>query len=91
MKWVTFHIQGAICLNRVAAYKQRTEKYHKGIGRVIYQERNGEAHGQPAGKNYFSSVVYKKVAKELDLPNWEKYKGHSMRRTFGTEAVRGGL
>ena len=90
-EWRTFYVTNDRLIDLYLDYKQMTQKYHKGVGRVWWQNRNGRIHGQPHGEHFFTDTLYKEIARRLGKENWMDYSGHSMPRSCATAFANSGM
>ena len=86
-----FHIKDKFVINLFIRYKKLTESKHHGTCRVFWQTRNGKLHGQPQGVGWFSTKLYKEMARKLGRATWSECSGHSMRRSAATEYANSGM
>jgi integrase len=75
----------------VKYYRQYLSKISfKKTGRFFHQYRNKKVTRQNLGKSWFQQLP-KTIAKWLQIPNWENYTGHSIRRTAATWVADAGV
>jgi len=71
------------------AWKKYTDLVHNKTGRIFRQCRNGSFTKQPSGRSFFLNLP-KKIAEHLELQEFKKYTGHSIRRTSATWLAESG-
>ena len=89
--FVTYFITDPDVVRWFIWYKEETQHLHNGKGRVFMQWRGGEPHWQPYGYKFFTSGLYRDIAKLLQLPNWNEFTGHSMCRTAASFFTANGM
>ena len=90
-KWAEYYITDQTVVSWYLWYYDYTFDKYGGKGKIFRQWRNGEPHNQPLNQKYWSSRHYRLVAKLLNLPNWDKFTGHSMCRTAASIMSANGL